>query len=275
MKLGLSTSILGLHALPERLGIFAEHGVTLVEIHGYTLGEFDFSDRTLVDATKRALARHNLRLWTSHSPAYEPLDIATRDAALCARTIATMQEAMRASADLGASIFVCDAVRPQPEDPGERAARRSHYAESLRRLLHEAARCGLRLVVENHTRSAGLFVTPEDFLSLIADYELAGLGACWDTGHGWIKGQPPDVACRLGAHLATLHIHDNDGRRDRHQLPTRGGINWEAFVPCLRRIGYSGPFMMELAAPDPPTVEGIRRLVGDAVEVYRRLINTR
>ncbi len=44
MELGLSTSALGLHALPERLGIFAEAGVTLLEIHRYTLDEFDFGD---------------------------------------------------------------------------------------------------------------------------------------------------------------------------------------------------------------------------------------
>jgi len=272
MELGLSTSALGLHALPERLGIFAEAGVTLVEIHGYTLDEFDFGDPALVAATRRALERYGLRLWSCHSPAYQPLDIASPDAALRARTLTVLQEAMRASADLGAGIFLCDAVRAQPEDPGARAVGRAHYAESLRVLLGAAGPLGLRLVVENHTRIEGFFVTPEDFLRLIADHDLAGLGACWDTGHGWIKGQPPAAACRLGPHLVTLHIHDNDGRRDQHLLPTRGGATWEPFVPCLRRIGYAGPFMMELVPPDPKTVEDVERLVRDALEVYRRFV---
>ena len=45
MELGLSTSILGLHALPDGLAVLAAHGVPWVEIHGYVPEEFDFGDR--------------------------------------------------------------------------------------------------------------------------------------------------------------------------------------------------------------------------------------
>ena len=273
MELGLSTSVLGLRALPEGLAVFGALGIPWVEIHGYMPEEFDFSDAALVDATRRALDRYHLRLWSCHSPSGEAVDLASSDADLRLGSCAALEAAMRASADLGARIFVCDAARPHTDDsPAQADARRRLYADSLRVLLSGATRLGLRFVIENQPRGGARFVSPEDFLRLEGEYSLAGLGACWDTGHGWIAGQAPEVACRLGTRLATIHAHDNDGKGDRHWLPSRGGIAWAPFLTCLRRIGYSGPFMMELGPPDPRTPEAVERLAGDAVAVYRRLV---
>jgi sugar phosphate isomerase/epimerase len=271
MEVGLSTSILGPGALPDGLAVFAEHGVRWVEIHGYTLEEFDYANGRLVEATGRALDRLGLRLWSCHSPAYEPLDVCAPDARLRSWSCAAMREAMRASADLGARVFVCDAVRSGAgEPPGRVQARRALLGDSLRALLAAASRLGLRLAIENHRR--GLFASPADFLGLVAEHDLAGLGACWDTGHGWLAGLPPDLACRLGERLVTLHVHENDGRRDQHRLPLSGQIAWAGFVGCLRRIGYEGPFMMEIGPPSPATGDRLRPAVGAAVEAYRRLM---
>jgi sugar phosphate isomerase/epimerase len=87
-----------------------------------------------------------------------------------------------------------------------------------------------------------------------------------------MAGQGPETACRLGPKLTTIHVHDNDGQRDRHWLPTAGGISWGPFVSCLRSIGYGGPFMMELVPPRPRTPETIRQSIADAVHVYQELV---
>jgi sugar phosphate isomerase/epimerase len=272
MELGFSTSILGQRAIPDGLAILAAHDIAWVEIHGYMQEEFDFSDSALVDATRRTLDRQGLRLWACHSPAYQPLDVASSDADLRLRSCTVMEEAMRASVEMGARVFVCDAARLHSDDsPAQVSARRALYADSLRRLLACASGLGLRFVIENQPRGGARFVSPDDFLRLVVDHALSGLGACWDTGHGWIAGQAPEAACRLGGSLATLHVHDNDGQRDRHWIPTTGGIPWGSFVSCLRRIGYAGPFMMELVPPESRTPEAIRRTIDDAVKVYRRL----
>lgn len=271
MDLGLSTSMLPPGGLTDGLPLLAAAGVRWIEIHGYFKEEFDFGDRAVVAATTQAIARHGLALWSCHSPAYEPLDVASSDAELRARSCAVMEEAMEASTELGARVFVCDAVRSH-RDARMREVGRPLYAESLHRLHRRAALIGLRLAIENHTGKWGPFTTPEDFLSLVTDYDLAGLGACWDTGHGWIAGHPPEAACRLGAHLVSLHVHENDGRRDQHELPALNTLPWRPFVKGLSRIRYSGPFMMELRPPNPPAADAIRRLAGDAVEVYRRLM---
>jgi sugar phosphate isomerase/epimerase len=271
VDLGLSTSMLPRHALPDGVAVLAAAGPLWIEIHGYTREEFDFGDRALVARTKQTIARHGLRLWSCHSPAYAPLDVASPDTGLRARSCEVMEQAMAVSADLGARVFVCDAVRSQ-RIAEMRDARRSLYADSLHRLLRAADRMALTLAIENQPRDGAAFTTPEDFLGLVRDYDLPGLGACWDTGHGWIAGHPPEAACRLGTRLATLHAHENDGQRDQHRLPTTGAVPWRPFVTGLRGIGYGGPFMMELVPPDPPTDDAIRRAVADAVEVYRGFV---
>ena len=273
MELGLSTSILGLRALPDGLAVLGACGVPWVEIHGYVREEFDFGDRALVAATRRALDGQGPRLWACHSPAYEPLDLASSEPDVRSRSCAAMQEAMRVSAELGARVFVCDAARLHAGDsPAQVDARRGFYADNLRTLLDDASQLGLRFAIENQPRGGARFVSPEDFCRLEVEHALTGLGACWDTGHGWMAGQGPETACRLGARLATIHVHDNDGQRDRHWLPTAGGISWGPFVSCLRSIGYGGPFMMELVPPHPRTPETIRQSIAEAVQVYEQLV---
>jgi sugar phosphate isomerase/epimerase len=271
VDLGLSTSILPQRDLPDGLALLAAAGPIWIEIHGYTREEFDFGDRGLVGRTKQAIARHGLRLWSCHSPAYAPLDVASPDADLRARSCAAMDEAMEVSAELGARVFVCDAVRAY-RDAEMRETRQPLYADSLRRLQRTADRVALRLAIENKPREWGPVTTPEDFLRLVTEYDLAGLGACWDTGHGWIAGQPPHAACRLGTRLASLHVHENDGQRDQHRPPGTGTLPWRRFVEGLHRIGYNGPFMLELAPPDPPNEDAIRRAVADAVGIHGRFM---
>ncbi len=271
MELGLSTSMLGRHALPDRLAILAAHGVAWVEIHGYAREEFDYFDGGLVRATGTALERHGLRLWACHSPAGRPLDVAAEDEEVRRHTQDVVRQTMRVAADLGARVVVCDAVRRVSRDPEERRRHQALLAESLQHLLEDASRLNLRLVIENH-QWWSLFETPEDFHDLIGTHPLSGLGACWDTGHGWLAAHPAETACRLNEHLVTVHLHDNDGREDLHLVPTEGNLSWELLIPGLRRIGYQGPFMMELAPPIEPTDEAIGWLAARAIEVYRLLV---
>lgn len=198
MELGLSTSLLPQHALPKDLALLTMAGQPWIEIHGYTPDEFDFGDHALVAVTKQTIARHGLRIWSCHSPAYEPLDLASLDTDLRMRSCEVMQQAMEASAELGARVFVCDAVRSY-RDARAREAQLPLYAESLYRLQRGAARMGLTLVIENQTREWGPFTTPEDFLSLVTDYNLAGLGACWTPA----MGGSPAIHRRL--HAVSAH----------------------------------------------------------------------
>ena len=50
--------------------------------------------------------------------------------------------------------------------------------------------------------------------------------------------------------LAALHVHDNFGIKDEHNIPGNGIIDWDGFVKALVDIGYDGVFSLETAIWD-------------------------
>lgn len=87
-------------------------------------------------------------------------------------------------------------------------------------------------------------------------YGAEVLGFCFDTGHANLVSLDfEDFITRLGHRLKVLHVHDNDGIGDLHQIPftftktreNKPSTDWEGFVNGLRRIGYDGAISFETA----------------------------
>ena len=80
------------------------------------------------------------------------------------------------------------------------------------------------------------------------------LGFCFDTGHANVIGLDFEkFITTLGRRLKVLHIHDDDGVRDLHQIPftftrTRentSSTDWEGFIRGLRKIHFDGVLNFE------------------------------
>lgn len=87
-------------------------------------------------------------------------------------------------------------------------------------------------------------------------YHAQVLGFCFDTGHANLVGIDfEDFLKKLDRRLKVLHVHDNDGISDLHQIPftftkTRENspsTDWEGFLSGLRSIGYNGVISFETA----------------------------
>lgn len=87
-------------------------------------------------------------------------------------------------------------------------------------------------------------------------YGAEVLGFCFDTGHANLVGIDFEAFIRiLGSRLKVLHIHDNDGIGDLHQIPftftkTRentSSTDWGGFVRGLRAVDYEGVLSFETA----------------------------
>lgn len=87
-------------------------------------------------------------------------------------------------------------------------------------------------------------------------YRAEVLGFCFDTGHANLVGIDfESFLTTLGGRLKVLHIHDNDGRDDLHQIPftfaktreNKTSTDWEGFVRGLRQIGFQGTLSFETA----------------------------
>ncbi len=82
------------------------------------------------------------------------------------------------------------------------------------------------------------------------------LGFCYDTGHGNLVGLDPyKFITLLGKRLKVLHIHENDGIADLHQLPftftrTRDNssvLDWDGVIRGLAETGFDGVLSFETA----------------------------
>lgn len=85
-------------------------------------------------------------------------------------------------------------------------------------------------------------------------YGVEVLGFCFDVGHANLVGiDIYDFIMTLGSRLKVLHIHDNDGVRDLHQIPytftktreNKPSTDWDGFIRGLRDIEFSGVINFE------------------------------
>lgn len=67
------------------------------------------------------------------------------------------------------------------------------------------------------------------------------IGHCQHTGHDVVA----DVL-EAGSRLDHLHLHDNHGGKDEHLPIGEGIIDFEAFVKALKKVDYTGLYMLEL-----------------------------
>lgn len=87
-------------------------------------------------------------------------------------------------------------------------------------------------------------------------YGAEVLGFCMDTGHANLVGIDFEKFITvLGSRLKVLHIHDNDGIGDLHQIPftfarTRentSSTDWEGFIRGMRNIQFDKVLSFETA----------------------------
>ena len=116
---------------------------------------------------------------------------------------------------------------------------------------------GVKLAIENmyahdyvrmrytHTAASS---TPQDTLAYLQQLDPTCFTACLDTGHANMLNIAPDAFVRqLGSRLGVLHVNDNNGIRDEHNVPYMGNIDWVAFVKALKEVGFDGVFCIEQA----------------------------
>ncbi len=87
-------------------------------------------------------------------------------------------------------------------------------------------------------------------------YGAEVLGFCFDTGHANLIGlDMEDFITTLGDRLKVLHIHDNDGVSDLHQIPftftktreNKASTDWSGFIRGLRAVHFQGTLSFETA----------------------------
>jgi len=239
----------------------AAHGFELVEVFA-TRSHFDYHNPAAVADLQQWLAEAGLELRSVHAPVAErftggrwsgTLSIASADAEARARAVGEAERALHIARRIAVPVLVAHLgiPRSQPRDPevgvqDTRAAAR----RSIEELMRLAQPLGVRIAVEvlpNELSRAGSLVhfVEED---VNGDDLGEGAGICLDFGHAHIDGDVVDAVETVSEHLIATHVHDNAGRSDDHLLPFDGTIDWPAALTAVQKIGYDGPFMLEINA---------------------------
>ncbi len=118
------------------------------------------------------------------------------------------------------------------KDEGRARAREAMLA------LHDFnAGYGQNLLVENVGTNATSLFTEDQFVEFLNDFP-EDFGYLVDVGHAFINGWNLDTLfARLGKRLRALHIHNNDGIKDRHAPLAEGNMDWNAILDAAMSPG--------------------------------------
>ena len=124
--------------------------------------------------------------------------------------------------------------------------------DNYARIVEEANKLGVTLGFEN--------VEGEEYLAALMKrfWNEPSCGFCLDTGHEMCYNEHRDMLALYGEKLAHTHFNDNLGVRgseistkdDLHLLPTDGIADWHNIMERIRKTGYNGILMSEVAYAD-------------------------
>ena len=134
------------------------------------------------------------------------------------------------TAYLGADVVIMHV----PGDPESIAIRKT-----LDDIEPFAREYNVRIAIEN-----GKF---EAISKLLSEYGPEYLGLCYDCGHGNITGANGlDNLEILKDRLISVHLHDNDGNGDQHQILFMGTVDWKRLAKIIAKSSYKKPVSMEV-----------------------------
>jgi L-ribulose-5-phosphate 3-epimerase len=162
------------------------------------------------------------------------------------------------------------------QEPGELVG---FYREFGALLAHAAAR-GVKIGLESH---AGLTETAAASLALCRRMGRPNLGINYDAANvRFYTGANPvadleSCAGELADHLIHVHIKDHAGGQGEWNFPPlgQGSVDFPRLAALFRRIGYSGPYSLEIEFQGPdstdPSPEIIDQGVAGSYQFMRRL----
>jgi sugar phosphate isomerase/epimerase len=270
MRFALSTHLFHNERLDAaHLEAIAAQGFTDVELFA-TRSHFDYHDRGRVHEVRSWLERHGLAAGSLHGPICESFrdgvwgrsySNASTDSVRRQEAVDEARVALEAARILGCGYMVVHLGLPagQPGTAGDNDRRAAQ--KSLEQLAAAAGDAGIRLAVEVIPNALSTPDALGDLLDAEDAFDLATTGVCLDLGHAHLMGGVVDATETLAGAVIATHLHDNNGREDRHLVPGQGSIDWPMALTALWKIDYRGPLVFEVA--DHGDVSGIlQRIVG-------------
>jgi len=250
---GTCSSVTGHRNLltPESIKMLGDNGVEYIEISALQTLHFDIHNIRHLESVGRALRKSKLKVWSVHAP-FTPFAMEDRP---------TREEGIELAVETCRLVkyFDFDKIVLHPGSDslaGDRKRELKNLKDSLKKLVKRTGKMKLALETMGHY-TAG---TAAELLEVIKEHDPGKVGACVDTGHTALVEDVPLAIQKLKGRIFTVHIQDNDGKKDLHQLPFTGIIDWQKVKNALLESGYDGVFMYECGLAGAAPKEILRQM---------------
>ncbi len=122
--------------------------------------------------------------------------------------------------------------------PNDRNPLNQTGIERLELLISKAEQKGVQIAFENLSNVQNLKKVLEMFPS-------KNVGYCYDSCHHVNSAPNEDLLKMYGARLMAIHLQDNGGGHNQHQLPFDGNIDWAEVMGKIVNTGYQGATTLE------------------------------
>ena len=206
--------------------------------------------RSKLPHLRKLLSELGLHPNSVHAP-IDGVNLSAQDYDIKKRSIDLLTETLEYCRAIECPIMVMHPNHSESLSLGFEVMKRNSI-EAIREVVKKAEELEVKIAIENMINvKGGRFGSKiSELREIIKNVDSPYLGICLDTGHiNLLTGSDADLEkeiTRAGEYLWTLHVHDNDGKADRHWPPGEGNIDWNKVVRSLREVGYKGVFMMEI-----------------------------
>lgn len=107
----------------------------------------------------------------------------------------------------------------------------------LEKIIGEAENKNIQIAFENLDNIYNL--------KMVLDRFEKNVGFCYDSCHHINYAPNIDLLEMFGNRLMALHLHDNGGKNNQHQLPFDGQIDWTNVMSKISSLKYQGATTLE------------------------------
>lgn len=216
------------------------HGAENIELMLDGAGWNDFHLR--IDGLASMLKRKNVG-YSVHVPVWDA-NLTSENAHLRGAVLESYKASILLASKIGASHVVLHTG--WCADPSfSKEIGRARARKSLEELVAFNKDFNQLLLVENIGSNAASLFTESQFIEFLDGFP-AEVGYVVDVGHAHINGWNIETLLgALGDRLHALHIHDNDGLRDRHAPLGEGNIDWSMVLKAAKATGRDLSHVLE------------------------------
>ena len=143
-----------------------------------------------------------------------------------------------------ANKLSCDVIilhfKREPNNESKKLLYWDILHKSLNELKPYAKKHNVKIALENYCNEDS-----KEIKKLFSEYDSNFLGLCYDSGHGNI-GDGLKMLEKLKDRLISIHLHDNDGKKDQHKLLFSGTVDWNKLAKILTKSSYEKCISMEV-----------------------------